>query len=197
MRDAMRPGLSVDWTKIPIPWGWSLNLNTRLTPIERHAALYFIEHGSMPKTGKRFEWEVCVAKLAGSGESSRMRAYWNAMRSIQCRMRCRHQDKKPPIYADERALLKSSRAASFRAVLREESRNAIGLWLWRSFASTLRMTALEGFQQSKMKADKKLSSHPRSSAFICGSISFLPPRFAPSCGLLVGERRRLGTPRNT
>jgi hypothetical protein len=53
--------LGVDWSKIPIPWGWSLMLNTRLTALERHAVLYFIEQTLMPRTGKRFEWEVCVA----------------------------------------------------------------------------------------------------------------------------------------
>ena len=40
---------------------WSLCLNTQLQPIERHAVLYFIEQGLMPKTGKRFEWEVSLA----------------------------------------------------------------------------------------------------------------------------------------
>jgi hypothetical protein len=48
----------IDWTKIPINFTWSLNLNTQLTPIERHAVLYFIEQGLMPRTGKRYEWEV-------------------------------------------------------------------------------------------------------------------------------------------
>ena len=37
---------------------WSLRLNTECTPIERHAVLYYIEQGLMPKTGKRYEWEV-------------------------------------------------------------------------------------------------------------------------------------------
>ena len=41
-----------------INFTWSLGLNTQLKPIERHAVLYFIEQGLMPKTGKRFEWEV-------------------------------------------------------------------------------------------------------------------------------------------
>jgi hypothetical protein len=50
--------LGIDWTKIPINFTWSLNLNSQLTPIERHAVLYFIEQGLMPRTGKRFEWEV-------------------------------------------------------------------------------------------------------------------------------------------
>jgi hypothetical protein len=60
--------LGVDWTKIPITWTWSLNLNTQLKPMERHGVLYFIEQGLMPKTGKRYEWEVGVASgdpLAG------------------------------------------------------------------------------------------------------------------------------------
>jgi hypothetical protein len=51
--------LGVDWPKnVMINFTWSLGLNTQLTPIERHAVLYFIEQGLMPKTGKRYEWEV-------------------------------------------------------------------------------------------------------------------------------------------
>lgn len=51
----------IDWTKIPINFTWSLNLNTQLSPAERHAVLYFIEQGLMPRSGKRFEWEVGTA----------------------------------------------------------------------------------------------------------------------------------------
>jgi hypothetical protein len=52
----------VDWGRlVRINFTWSLALNTQLTPIERHAVLYFIEQGLMPKTGKRFEWEVGLA----------------------------------------------------------------------------------------------------------------------------------------
>jgi hypothetical protein len=52
----------VDWAMlVPINFTWSLALNKQLTPIERHAVLYFIEQGLMPKTGKRFEWEVGTA----------------------------------------------------------------------------------------------------------------------------------------
>jgi len=51
--------LNIDWAQhVMINFTWSLALNTQLTPIERHAVLYFIEQGLMPKTGKRFEWEV-------------------------------------------------------------------------------------------------------------------------------------------
>jgi hypothetical protein len=51
--------LNIDWPKqVMINFTWSLALNTQLTPLERHAVLYFIEQGLMPKTGKRFEWEV-------------------------------------------------------------------------------------------------------------------------------------------
>jgi hypothetical protein len=53
--------LGVDWTKVMVNFTWSLSLNTQLQPIERHAVLYFIEQGLMPKTGKRFEWEVGLA----------------------------------------------------------------------------------------------------------------------------------------
>jgi hypothetical protein len=51
--------LGIDWPKkVMINHTWSLALNTQLKPIERHAVLYFIEQGLMPRTGKRFEWEV-------------------------------------------------------------------------------------------------------------------------------------------
>jgi len=56
----VRAGL--DWRElVRVNFTWSLALNTQLTPIERHAVLYFIEQGLMPKTGKRFEWEVGLA----------------------------------------------------------------------------------------------------------------------------------------
>jgi hypothetical protein len=32
---------------------WSHTLDRKLSPKERHAVLYFIEQGLMPKTGKR------------------------------------------------------------------------------------------------------------------------------------------------
>src|SRR6185369_13960536 len=51
--------LDIDWAKqVMVNFTWSLALNTQLKPIERHAVLYFIEQGLMPKNGKRFEWEV-------------------------------------------------------------------------------------------------------------------------------------------
>ena len=51
----------VDWRKVMVNFTWSLALNTQLKPIERHAVLYFIEQGLMPRNGKRFEWEVALA----------------------------------------------------------------------------------------------------------------------------------------
>jgi hypothetical protein len=54
--------LGIDWpSKVMINHTWSMALNTQLKPIERHAVLYFIEQGLMPKNGKRFEWEVGLA----------------------------------------------------------------------------------------------------------------------------------------
>lgn len=50
--------LGIDWTDIPINWTWSLNLNSQLSARERHGVLFFIEQGLMPKTGKRYEWEI-------------------------------------------------------------------------------------------------------------------------------------------
>jgi hypothetical protein len=52
----------IDWpTKVAVNFTWSLGLNTQLTPKERHAVLYFIEQGLMPRTGKRHEWETAIA----------------------------------------------------------------------------------------------------------------------------------------
>jgi hypothetical protein len=54
--------LGLPWPElVRVNFTWSLGLNTQLTPIERHAVLYFIEQGLMPKTGKRYEWEVAGA----------------------------------------------------------------------------------------------------------------------------------------
>lgn len=54
--------MGINWPeKVMVNHTWSLCLNTQLQPIERHAVLYFIEQGLMPKTGKRFEWEVSLA----------------------------------------------------------------------------------------------------------------------------------------
>jgi hypothetical protein len=54
--------LGVDWTQIPFNFTWSLGLNTMLTAKERHAVLFTIEQGLMPrKNGKEHEWEVGVA----------------------------------------------------------------------------------------------------------------------------------------
>ncbi len=52
--------LGVDWTKACITWNWSYRLNTECTPLERHGVLFFIEQGLMPKTGKRYEYEVAT-----------------------------------------------------------------------------------------------------------------------------------------
>lgn len=48
----------IDWRKIPINFTWSRNLNLQLNARERHGVLFFIEQGLMPRTGKRYEWEV-------------------------------------------------------------------------------------------------------------------------------------------
>jgi hypothetical protein len=54
--------LEIDWTAIPFNFTWSLGLNTMLTPRERHAVLFTIEQGLMPKkVGKEYEWEVALA----------------------------------------------------------------------------------------------------------------------------------------
>jgi hypothetical protein len=54
--------IGVDWTKIPLNFTWSLGLNTKLSPQERHAVLFTIEQGLMPKKiGKEYEWRVALA----------------------------------------------------------------------------------------------------------------------------------------
>lgn len=54
--------MGVDWTKIPFNFTWSLGLNTMLNAKERHAVLFTIEQGLMPrKNGKENEWEIGVA----------------------------------------------------------------------------------------------------------------------------------------
>jgi hypothetical protein len=64
----------IDWSKyVRINSTWSRALNTQLTALERHAVLYFIEQGLMPKTGKRFEWETGVA--AGDPFSAMVQDY--------------------------------------------------------------------------------------------------------------------------
>jgi len=64
----------IDWpTDVMVNFTWSLALNTQLEPIERHAVLYFIEQGLMPKTGKRYEWEV--AQEAGNPLSTLFQDY--------------------------------------------------------------------------------------------------------------------------
>jgi len=51
--------LGIDWTEIPLNFTWSLGLNTKLTPLERHAVLFSIEQGLMHKTnGKEQEWQI-------------------------------------------------------------------------------------------------------------------------------------------
>ncbi len=66
--------LGVDWPReVMVNFTWSLGLNTQLKPIERHAVLYFIEQGLMPKNGKRFEWEVSLA--SGNGLSALFQDY--------------------------------------------------------------------------------------------------------------------------
>ena len=51
--------LGLDWPSlVRVNFTWSRGLNTQLTPLERHAVLYYIEQGLMPKTGKRYEWEI-------------------------------------------------------------------------------------------------------------------------------------------
>ena len=54
--------LGIDWPRlVAINHTWSRGLNTQLCALDRHAVLFFIEQGLMPRSGKRFEWEVASA----------------------------------------------------------------------------------------------------------------------------------------
>jgi hypothetical protein len=49
----------IDFTRVPLNVGFSLGLNTLATPLEAHAALWWIEQGLMPRTtGKAYEWRT-------------------------------------------------------------------------------------------------------------------------------------------
>jgi hypothetical protein len=49
----------IDFTRVPLNVGFSLGLNTLVTPLESHAALWWIEQGLMPRTtGKAYEWRT-------------------------------------------------------------------------------------------------------------------------------------------
>jgi hypothetical protein len=54
--------MGLDWKQIPLNFTFSLGTNTLLTAQDRHAVLYSIEQGLMPKKGgKEYEWEVALA----------------------------------------------------------------------------------------------------------------------------------------
>jgi hypothetical protein len=54
--------LGIDWRQIPFNITWSLGTATRLSVLDRHAVLFTIEQGLMPKkAGKEYEWEIAVA----------------------------------------------------------------------------------------------------------------------------------------
>lgn len=62
MGEVLFAALGVDWPAlVRVNATWSLGLNTQLSPLDRHAVLYFIEQGLMPRHGKRYEWEVAQA----------------------------------------------------------------------------------------------------------------------------------------
>ena len=49
----------IDWSRLIIRHHFSYHLN-KCVPLARHGVLYSIEKGLMPKTGKRYEWEVAL-----------------------------------------------------------------------------------------------------------------------------------------
>jgi hypothetical protein len=65
MGEVLFAELGVDWPAlVKVNFTWSLGLNTQIDALDRHAVLYFIEQGLMPRHGKRYEWEI--AQAAGS-----------------------------------------------------------------------------------------------------------------------------------
>lgn len=59
MGEAWLAHRGIDFTQVPLNVGFSLGLNTLATPLEAHAALWWIEQGLMPKTtGKAYEWRT-------------------------------------------------------------------------------------------------------------------------------------------
>jgi hypothetical protein len=59
MGEAWLAQRGIDFTQVPLNVGFSLGLNTLATPLEAHAALWWIEQGLMPKTtGKAYEWRI-------------------------------------------------------------------------------------------------------------------------------------------
>jgi hypothetical protein len=59
MGEAWLVNRGIDFTQVPLNIGFSLGLNTRVTPLEAHAALWWIEQGLMPRTtGKAYEWRT-------------------------------------------------------------------------------------------------------------------------------------------
>jgi hypothetical protein len=59
MGEAWLASHGIDFTQVPLNIGFSLGLNRLASPLEAHAALYWIEQGLMPKTtGKAYEWRT-------------------------------------------------------------------------------------------------------------------------------------------
>ncbi len=59
MGEAWLAHRGIDFTRVPLNVGFSLGLNTLVTPVEAHAALWWIEQGLMPKdTGKAYEFRT-------------------------------------------------------------------------------------------------------------------------------------------
>jgi hypothetical protein len=59
MGEAWLVNRGIDFTQVPLNIGFSLGLNTLVSPLEAHAALWWIEQGLMPRTtGKAYEWRT-------------------------------------------------------------------------------------------------------------------------------------------
>lgn len=74
MGEAWLANRGIDFTRVPLNVGFSLGLNQLATPLEAHAALYWIEQGLMPRTtGKAYEWRT--ARQAGDPLATLMMDY--------------------------------------------------------------------------------------------------------------------------
>lgn len=74
MGEAWLVNRGIDFTRVPLNVGFSLGLNRLATPLEAHAALYWIEQGLMPgTTGKAYEWRT--AREAGDPLATLMMDY--------------------------------------------------------------------------------------------------------------------------
>ena len=65
--------IGINWREIPITWAWSYQLNTKCTPQERHAILFFIEQSSSSEVKKERKIGLncfCIIRYDATGLSN-------------------------------------------------------------------------------------------------------------------------------